>query len=372
MKSNNVEDKPLVSVSIPAYNKPEYTRKTLRSIIEQTYRPIEIILSDDGSPNSLAFLAEEISNIDDEALIIRFYRHEKNLGPLKNITFSALEAKGKYLMLMPHDDWLVDDLFIAETVLLMEGDGDCNLCCANSLLENTDEPMNIHLPSYLQADNDWVLVNGDEYINLLGGDIEYQAYSAIICNWEKLNKMGAYRYPFCLDEEIAAPLGIMPDEGFVFQFLLSSIGSVAVTNKVVSVRGEPPDSYSRSQAWHQVVGQALFMLMFNIYSSNLDGKYAKAIKKRAKYWAVFYFPVERLNLKILKHYKYNYMAVLLMIASYIYSLLTRNFYVLFVKRLYSIIKNNGFTYLIEKVKTKSKERGIVFYLKRIFMPFVIK
>lgn len=372
MVLSNVEDNPLVSVSIPAYNKPEYTRKTLRSVVDQTYRPIEIVLSDDGSPSSLELLVDELNYIDDDSFIIRFYRHKTNLGPLKNITFSALKAKGKYLMLMPHDDWIVDNLFIEETVHLMENDSACNLCCANSTLENSGKPMNNSLPTYLDAENDWKIVSGDKYIDLLGGGINYQAYSAIICNWDKLNKMGAYRYPYCLDEEITEPLGILPDEGFAFQFLLSSIGSVAVTNKIVSVRGEPENSYSSSQAWHKVAGQALFMLMFNIYSSDLNGKYAKEVKKRAKYWAIFNYPVERFNIKILKHYKYDYRAVLLMSSSYTYSLLTRNFYVLFSKRVYLIIRNHGLNYLIEKVKIKSKERGLSFYLKRLFLPFIIK
>ena len=46
-------NKKLVSVVIPAYDNPEYTRKTIESVINQTHRPIEIIISDDKSPNSL-------------------------------------------------------------------------------------------------------------------------------------------------------------------------------------------------------------------------------------------------------------------------------------------------------------------------------
>ena len=52
-------DKNLVSVVIPAYNSPDYTRKTIESVIAQTHRPIEIILSDDNSPISLKPLVDE-------------------------------------------------------------------------------------------------------------------------------------------------------------------------------------------------------------------------------------------------------------------------------------------------------------------------
>ena len=55
-------EKNLVSVVIPAYDKPDYTRKTIQSIINQSHRPIEIILSDDNSPNSLKVLVDEKQN----------------------------------------------------------------------------------------------------------------------------------------------------------------------------------------------------------------------------------------------------------------------------------------------------------------------
>lgn len=41
---------PLLSVIIPAYNLPDCTRKTLQSLVEQEYHPIEVILSDDCLP----------------------------------------------------------------------------------------------------------------------------------------------------------------------------------------------------------------------------------------------------------------------------------------------------------------------------------
>ena len=46
------QNKPLVSVCIPTYNKARYLRKSLDSIINQTYGNLEIIISDNASPDN--------------------------------------------------------------------------------------------------------------------------------------------------------------------------------------------------------------------------------------------------------------------------------------------------------------------------------
>ena len=51
--------KPLVSVIIPIYNVEEYLSECINSIISQTYRNIEIILVDDGSPDASGSICDE-------------------------------------------------------------------------------------------------------------------------------------------------------------------------------------------------------------------------------------------------------------------------------------------------------------------------
>ena len=101
-------DKNLVSVVIPAYNKPEYTNKTIESVIAQTHRPIEIILSDDNSPNSLKALVDEKRAKCDSGLEIKYYRQKENLNYYWNLQFVLSKAIGKYMVMLDHDDWLID------------------------------------------------------------------------------------------------------------------------------------------------------------------------------------------------------------------------------------------------------------------------
>ena len=85
-------DPKIVSVAIPAYSKPEYTRHTLQSIVTQTYRPLEVILSDDNSPNSLEPLVTEFRKYENDHFQIKYIRQPANLGMCDNFTFVVKQA----------------------------------------------------------------------------------------------------------------------------------------------------------------------------------------------------------------------------------------------------------------------------------------
>lgn len=311
-------ERPLVSIVIAAYNTPDYTRKTLKSIVEQVYRPIEVVVSDDHSSISLKPIVEEFACFEDDLFSIRYHWQQVNLGGSDNQTFCFDQAAGKYVVQMPHDDWFTDERFLAEAIEIMENSPECYLCVANSELENANGFKMVKLPKSIDAKDKWCILEGDAYINLLGMDrIGHQAWSGIVCNAPAARSLGVFHYPFPMTRSQGEALGIMPDEGFAFQFLLSSIGSVALTEKVVSVRGRPPTSFceSRGEEWARVVGQAMFVIHYSLYKAKLTGKYAAAVKKRARE-TIFHYPVDRMNWRILRHYHYAPDAIWLMSLSY--------------------------------------------------------
>jgi len=95
-------DLPLVSVGIPTYNRPEGLRSILNDICNQCYRNIEIIVSDNASPDPLVFsILEEFSKIDNR---IVFYVQEENKGPFFNFEFVLKVANGDYFIWAADDD----------------------------------------------------------------------------------------------------------------------------------------------------------------------------------------------------------------------------------------------------------------------------
>ena len=108
------ENPSLVSVCIPSYNSSGYIKETVLSVLNQTYKNIEIIICDDFSTDSTL---EIIGEINDPR--IRVYKNETNLGVSKNWNKCLSLATGKYCKLMGADD-LLDKDFIDFQVKIFE------------------------------------------------------------------------------------------------------------------------------------------------------------------------------------------------------------------------------------------------------------
>jgi glycosyltransferase involved in cell wall biosynthesis len=108
---------PLVSVGIPTYNRPEGLRRTLECITNQTYANLEIIVSDNCSPDpQVVNVVNEFKQVDSR---IRFYRQDENIGAQHNFKFVLGQSTGKYFMWAADDDkW--NDFYIAELVNCLE------------------------------------------------------------------------------------------------------------------------------------------------------------------------------------------------------------------------------------------------------------
>jgi glycosyltransferase involved in cell wall biosynthesis len=93
---------PLVSVGIPTYNRPAGLRRTLEQITAQTYPHLEIIVSDNCSPDpEVAQVAQTFADQDKR---IRYVRQPENFGAVNNFKFVLAQASGDYFMWAADDD----------------------------------------------------------------------------------------------------------------------------------------------------------------------------------------------------------------------------------------------------------------------------
>ena len=93
--------KPLVTIGIPVYNGAKYLKDSLNSAINQTYKNIEIIISDDNSTDS-SF--EILKSFVKQSSHIKIYRQNINLGPIKNFNFVLNKASGQFFTWFAQDD----------------------------------------------------------------------------------------------------------------------------------------------------------------------------------------------------------------------------------------------------------------------------
>jgi len=95
-----MENKPLISVIVPIYNVEQYLIRCVDSIRDQTYKNLEIILVDDGSPDNCGSMCDEFAKVDSRIKVV----HRKN-GGLSAARNSGTEiCKGEYLAFVDSDD----------------------------------------------------------------------------------------------------------------------------------------------------------------------------------------------------------------------------------------------------------------------------
>ena len=95
--SNKNKINPLVSIGMPTYNGSKYIRQALVSLINQSYRNFELIISDNASTDNTEAICKEYRRRDKR---IKYIRQKKNIGPINNFNFVLKEAKGEYCVLI--------------------------------------------------------------------------------------------------------------------------------------------------------------------------------------------------------------------------------------------------------------------------------
>lgn len=97
----------LLSIIIPAYNVEKYIKKTIKSVLSQNSKEIEIIVVDDGSTDNTYKIAYTLLKNRKNAKIIR----KKNGGVSSARNTGLKHAKGKYVMFLDGDDFVSKDFF---------------------------------------------------------------------------------------------------------------------------------------------------------------------------------------------------------------------------------------------------------------------
>jgi len=111
----------MVSIGIPAYNRAESLRKVLNIAISQTYQNIEIIVSDDASPDLMVSeVIEQFLTLDAR---VRYYKQEENKGVLANADFVLKMSQGEYFTWFSDDDWRAPNFVETMVTILKDNKG---------------------------------------------------------------------------------------------------------------------------------------------------------------------------------------------------------------------------------------------------------
>lgn len=119
---------PLISVIVPIYNVEKYLARCIDSIVNQTYKNLEIILVDDGSPDSCPQMCDDYAKKDSRIKVV----HKKNGGLSDARNAGMAVATGEYISFIDSDDWIETSMF--ELLLNNIFQYDCEISCGGIMM----------------------------------------------------------------------------------------------------------------------------------------------------------------------------------------------------------------------------------------------
>ena len=203
----------LISIVVPIYNVKEYLDACIKSIINQTYKNIEIILVDDGSTDGCADLCDEYKKFDSRIRVI----HKEN-GGLSDARNTGLEvASGVYIVFIDSDDYvnvnMVKELYDA----IIKTNSDISICKFKRVKSEI-------IDIYENKENKSLeILSGKRVIEeVYGGNGEEISFVA----WNKM-----YKKDLFYDNEIRYPKGRIYEDTFTTYKLLYYSKAIAIIDK---------------------------------------------------------------------------------------------------------------------------------------------
>ncbi|MBR4049432.1 MAG: glycosyltransferase family 2 protein [Clostridia bacterium] len=152
----------LISIIVPVYKVEKYIHRCVDSIINQTYKNIEIILVDDGSPDNCGKICDEYAEKDSRIKVI--HKPNGGLSDARNHGIDA--ATGDWLMFVDSDDWLhnhtveklhdaVNKYGVSVSVCNYEETSEENPCVDTAISAELWAPKDIYINKHITATVAW-------------------------------------------------------------------------------------------------------------------------------------------------------------------------------------------------------------------------
>lgn len=191
----------LVSIILPTYNRTQYVKRAIESVLDQTYKNIELIIINDGSTDKTSEIISEFRKKDKRVSILT---NKINLGFVKSLNNGITIARGKYIARIDDDDFWSDPKKLEKQIEFLENHPDYVLTGGGAiginekgkeifryLLPEKDE----NIRKYILSDNCFIhstVVFRRTIWELVGGYDEKFCFSEDWDLWLKFGKFGKF------------------------------------------------------------------------------------------------------------------------------------------------------------------------------------
>ncbi|WP_391116738.1 glycosyltransferase family 2 protein [Psychrobacillus sp. L3] len=196
----------IITVIVPIYKVEAYLHRCVDSILNQTYKNLEILLIDDGSPDKCGEICDEYAKLDERIKVI----HKKN-GGLSDARNAGIEiAKGEYISFIDSDDWIHVEYIEKLYQLLRKTDSDISVC--DFIRTSTED---------IQGENSKEIIYEYSNVEALGQFLD-KFYVQMVIACGKLYKRKLF-------EEIRFPVGRIHEDEFTTYKLIYKAEKIVLT-----------------------------------------------------------------------------------------------------------------------------------------------
>lgn len=239
----------LISIIVPIYNVENYIQNCIDSILSQTYRNLEIILVDDGSPDHCPDICDQYAAMDKRVKTI----HKKNggLSDARNVGLDV--ASGEYIGFIDSDDFIESDMYKSLYDALIKYKTDISVCGRYIVEDN-------NITSYSDNENPRIY-NRYQALREIVLDDFYDGINNFA--WDKLYKKELF-------ENIRYPVGKS------FEDIYTTYKLFSISNKVVHIKSP---KYYYVQRGDSIVGSNTAKKRYDYYLANVEClEYIKSIE----------------------------------------------------------------------------------------------
>ena len=223
----------LISIIVPIYNKEKYLKRTLDSILNQTYKNLEIILINDASTDNSLQICENYKKKDKRIIV---YNKTKN-GGVSAARNTGLEiAKGEYIGFVDADDYIKENMYEVLIDNIMKYDVDFVQCGIKYnektrtfidtkilLGEGKQEIINLYLRNLLFSGTVWSKLYKSKLLKNIRFDTKYSNNEDAIFEYEVMKKSQKilfindilYIYSYKKEDSLTGKYDIKRDEGLL-------------------------------------------------------------------------------------------------------------------------------------------------------------
>ena len=242
-----------ISICIPAYNNLSSLSVALESICLQNYSNLEILVSDDHSPNSVKPVFDQWAS-EYPNFRWRYHYQEKNLGVAQNQAWLLRNATGHFMTFFQHDDYLIDPNFYVKVANYYTRNSSTKVYVANAVIQSplSDEPMNKRIFPLDSKNQDFKVYEPRKFLKYFTPTIYVVSlpisWSSLVFELNAAIKVGAFSDLYLTDASRSIELNTFVDEeAGTFLSLLNDRFAVGFTKKLVSYRSILETSFSLPQ-----------------------------------------------------------------------------------------------------------------------------